>query len=515
MRRTLHLLLILLSAWPCYGQDTVQYFWSGALTPTSIHIRARVSASNANVRVQACAVPCEQPPVWSPLSSALDEHDRVAPLVLEGLEPGTLYQYRFELDGTLDNSPQHTGYFRTPVTGPSSFSFVVGSCNGSGAHPVWQAMRARDPLFFLSTGDLHYNDPNSEDVEVHRAPYRDAVLSPTPMNALLHDVPIAYVWDDHDFCGNASDGSAIGRLNAARAYREYVPHYALTDSVSIDQSFTIGRVHFILSDLRSNKSLGAMMSPAQHDRLLNGLLYAKANALLACWVTPLTWNSIAWEENWGCQPFERNMLADALRDLGIADLFMLSGDAHMLAIDDGANADFSTGMNNPAQYPIFQAAAINRSGSYKGGTFNQGGPFPNPDGYRGQFGEVVVDDDGEQVCITFNGWRTDSMSAAISLVNSFSFDRLPGSYSSANTADFDRAQATAIMDVHGLQLRWPGAAGPGTIRLYDNVGHLLYEQRVVWLDGRAELPMTDLARGPIIVRMTHADGATTVRIIAR
>jgi len=491
MRKTTLLLLLICGA--VRAQESVQLYWSGALSSTGIAIRARTSGPSDSLRVAYCAAPCTGGYQYSAYSSTEAAHDLVARIALAELLPGTAYSYRFEVDGILDTTAANTGRFRTPAAGPASFSFVLGSCNGFSMHPVWQAMRDLDPLFFLSTGDLHYRDPNSLDIETHYIPYREDVLSWSPMKDLLHEAPIAFVWDDHDFSGNGSDISSIGRLSAARAYRDYVPHYTLNGAVSVHQAFTIGRVHFIVSDLRSSKSAGSMMDFGQYTWLLQQFLHARDNGLLACWVSPLTWNSVGYPENWACQPDERTAINDFLFSQDVKDLFILSGDAHMLAIDDGANADFSSAQNLAYHYPIFQAAAISRFGSYKGGNFNQGGVFPNPFPWFGQFGEVKVDDDGEEICITFNGYRTDSMSAATTLMNSYTFCRTPAVIDAVPEAPTSALQAWYAQGA-GLMVRaMPGS--PVMVAVTDAQGRLVREMRSMATREQALLALDDLPQG--------------------
>ena len=62
---------------------------------------------------------------------------------------------------------------------------------------------------------------------------------------------------------------------------------------------------------------------------------------------------------------------------------MLSGDAHMLAIDDGTHNTY--GGSGPG-FPVFHAGALDRPGSLKGGPYSEGAV---PDG--GQFGVIEVD----------------------------------------------------------------------------------------------------------------------------
>jgi hypothetical protein len=106
-------------------------------------------------------------------------------------------------------------------------------------------------------------------------------------------------------------------------------------------------------------------------------------------------------------------------------MFIMSGDAHMLAIDNGTNHDFSTGSNNPNDYPVFAAAAINNAGSTKGGTYSQGGTFPNPSASNGQYGLVEVTDNGGcTITIKFTGYRNSSSTATTETqVNTYTFTR--------------------------------------------------------------------------------------------
>jgi hypothetical protein len=66
-------------------------------------------------------------------------------------------------------------------------------------------------------------------------------------------VPIAYIYDDHDYGGNDSDGNAPSKPAALSAYKSFVPHYSLAspNGEAIYQAFTIGRVRILLTDSRS------------------------------------------------------------------------------------------------------------------------------------------------------------------------------------------------------------------------------------------------------------------------
>lgn len=512
MRRLLP--FILLGSISAQAQDSLKVFWCGAVTDRSVDVRALMNTSVDSVRLEVDVDAAFTSPTYS-ARTPRDTTGALTSLRVKGLDAGITYHYRFELDGIVDTSAAHIGRFRTTRTGPWSYSFVAGSCNSNSDHPVWEAMRQRDPLFFLSIGDLHYANPNSTDVNVHRQAYLDQVLSRSMAMGLLHQAPLAYVWDDHDFCGDASNAASIGHMSAAQAYREWVPHHPLVHPVSVFQSFTIGRVHFILSDLRSSKSGQQMMDLQQRLWLHEQLRYARNHGLVACWVSPLTWNSIGYPENWGSQPAEREALANFLRNEGIANLFILSGDAHMLAIDSGANTDFSTGTNDPNDHPVFQVAAIAQGGSYKGGTFDQGGYFPNPDIHHGQFGEVFVDDDGTQVCITFKGWRTDSMSVNTSLVDSFTFCRTPVDLMSVAEQQGTGVAPCTLWTSTAVLASLPNASGEGEVVLIDASGRIVRTLATTWNEG---LSMVQLGEAPsagcYFLRLIANDATAIQRLCA-
>jgi len=223
-------------------------------------------------------------------------------------------------------------------------------------------------------------------------------------------VPLAYIWDDHDYGSNDSDSTAAGRLAARLTYREYVPHYPLVvagDDAPVYQSFTIGRIRFILTDLRSERTPSlapddaskSMMGTAQKQWFKNEMLAANGNYAAIVWVCTVPWigTSTAGADFWAGYSTERQELADFIKDNEIKGLVMLSGDAHMIALDDGSNSDYANG--GGAAFPVIHAAALDRPGKVKGGPYS-GGVFSG----GGQFGLMAVEDNGgSTVAFTFSG----------------------------------------------------------------------------------------------------------------
>jgi hypothetical protein len=102
-------------------------------------------------------------------------------------------------------------------------------------------------------------------------------------------------------------------------------------------------------------------------------------------------------DHWGGYTHERQQIADFIAANNVNNLLMVAGDAHMVAIDDGANTDYSAAGN--ASFPLLQAAALDRPGGVKGGPYSEGA-FPG----GGQFGLIdVIDEGGPTIEIHLSG----------------------------------------------------------------------------------------------------------------
>jgi hypothetical protein len=223
------------------------------------------------------------------------------------------------------------------------------------------------------------------------------------------------MWDDHDYGPNNADGSSPSKPAARQVYRERVPHHPLaagTGDVAPYQAFTVGRVRFLVTDGRSERSpSGArddaaktMLGAAQKAWLKSELLAARDRQALTVWVNTMPWVAPATigGDHWGGYTTERRELADFIRDNQIdRTLVMLSGDAHMVSAEDGTHSGYATG--GGGGFPVLHAAALDRSGSVKGGPYSHG-TFPG----SGQFGLLSVEDTGgDEVSVTYSGRRTD------------------------------------------------------------------------------------------------------------
>jgi phosphodiesterase/alkaline phosphatase D-like protein len=390
----------------------VRYLWSGAVTPTSARVTACLSRPAERVRAAVVAgKPDWMSAVYTPPTVARPEDGNIVSFALDGLKPATAYHYAVEVDGRL--VAESHAQFTTFPTESTEFTACLASCATTGSdHPVFDAIGKQIPSVFLHMGDFHYLDIRPADRNRRLEGYA-AVHASSTQRKLYRRVPAAYMWDDHDYLGSDSDGVAETQAqrdavkDARLAYQTAIPHYPLacgTGNVPIAQAFSLGRVRFILTDLRSARLPGkTILGERQKKWFFDEVREAKEKHRLVAWVSTVPWTGKAdpKTDTWAGFADERAEVADFFKAEGLAGrVCVLSGDAHMLAIDDGSHADFAADGGMPV--PVFQAAALDRKGSEKGGPYSHG---MKPG--RGQFGRMRVKDDGARLRIEWAGMNAD------------------------------------------------------------------------------------------------------------
>jgi hypothetical protein len=379
--------------------EQVEWLWAGAVTTDGFTVNARLSEDSETVRLAVSESEDMSSPVFSATQQAKDGlNQRIVSFSVDGLKADTEYFYAIESGGELDVTRR--GRLRTFPAGASSFTFAFSSCARTGSNgAVFDTIREHDPLFFLITGDFHYSNIEENDPDLFRDALSDTLSSPS-QSALYRSAPIAYTWDDHDFGPNGADSTAASAPAAQSVYRQIVPHYDLPAGdgpAPIYQAFTVGRVRFIVTDTRSARSPAAdadgsqktMLGAEQKAWFKQELLAAKEQYPLIVWVNADPWIDAAspGKDTWGGYATERAELADFIADNDVNGIVMLSGDAHMLAIDDGTNSGYSD--SGEAGFPVMHAAALDKHGRIKGGPYSEGA-YPG----SGQFGLMTVTDDG-------------------------------------------------------------------------------------------------------------------------
>ncbi len=376
--------------------DRVDWVWAGGLQPRHAVVTAQLAGRVDTVQLELSAAADTGATLTEP--TAPDDYGLVR-FDLTGLQPDTAYDYRLVVDGAPDNG-RGFGAFRTPVDAPFSFTVTASSCALTGSNgAVFDAIRSEDPLVHLAVGDMHYENLQSTDPAAFIDAYRRALTTPA-QGALARAVPTAYVWDDHDYGPNDADASAPGRSAVREAYRRAVPHYEVPPGdAAIYQAFTIGRVRFVVTDDRSERTDDTMLGATQLDWLLGELRSSSETHAVVVWVSSLPWIGEAnpGADGWAGVADERALIAEAIASAGIDNLVMVSGDAHMIAVDDGTNSDYSS--TGGGGFPVFHAAALDRPGNVKGGPYSHGA-YPG----SGQYGVLeFLDDGGDSVTVRFVG----------------------------------------------------------------------------------------------------------------
>ena len=390
--------------------DLAEWVWAGAVTVDGFTVKARL-ADPAEAAVELLVAPDNGDGgvrVVGAQAGPSPEGD-VVTFRADGLRPGTRYSYTLRRGTHADEGRR--GEVSTLPSGPSSFTLAFSSCARIGSNgEVFDRIREADPLLYLITGDFHYQNISANDPGAIRSAY-DRSLATPGQQALYLGAPIVYTWDDHDFGGDGSDRTTPAREAVQAVYRDYVPHYDLPAGAGagpIYQAFTVGGVRFIVTDGRSERDPAgepdgagkSMLGQAQKEWFKAEVLAARESAALIVWVNSVPWiaQPAPGADHWGAYATERRELSDFLMANGIDNLVMLSGDAHMLAADDGSNNTYATDGSGPG-FPVFHAAALDRPGGVKGGPYSEGA-FPG----GGQFGLLTITDVGElEVTVAFSG----------------------------------------------------------------------------------------------------------------
>lgn len=352
---------------------------------------ARVTDNVSGLRLKVATDAGFTSPVYG---TAVASSGGIAKMTITGLAADTLHYYRVQKDG-VDISTL-TGQFRTKPA--ASFKCCFASCSQTGSnHAVFDSIRNESPHFFIHMGDRHYNDVADASDAAQREGHERA-LAQSRQHQLFREVCTYYVWDDHDYGPNDSDGTFTGKNNARRVFRERVPHVTLEQNGEADPiyySFDVGRVRFIVTDLRSEASAKGATDDASKTMLgatqktwFKDLIENSAGFLLV-WVCSRVFHATtsAGHDSWGGFNTERVELADHIKTHASGRFVILTGDRHQAGIDDGTNCDYAT-TGDPL--PICMAAPLDQSTNTHGGATFSGGVSSG----NGQYGIMEITDGG-------------------------------------------------------------------------------------------------------------------------
>lgn len=323
---------------------------------------------------------------------------------IDSLISNTQYYYKAGVSGSFTDRRSFMSY---PCPGESlNFNFAFGSCMNEDRQQdrVFDEMLNYDLRFFLQVGDWGYPDntdnyPANSDyfaVDYNRVieSYKDR-YSYRYMTPFLKNVPVDYVWDDHDYVNdNSSRYSASHtnfgvvatvdedtfdvetRRNAIKGYYNMFPAYPPVDSTEgLFHKFRFGNVEVFVLDDRAARSSNtdalvpngisyrfqpkpdhSILGQIQRDWILENL--KKSTATWKFVVTATAFNktygnalnnliqlpslaglplAAALIDGWSGFPMDQDSLINCVNNNNIDGVVMLSGDTHTAALDDGSN----------------------------------------------------------------------------------------------------------------------------------------------------------------------------------
>lgn len=265
----------------------------GSVTDTSASFWIR-TAGETDVQIKVLPVGEKGQELIGTAKTSADR-DYTAVVRVEGLKPGTEYQYKYKVSadglesmGLLLTTKEGKRIFinqrfRTfPKAGsPSSFTIAFGG--GAGYTPqyerMWTTIAKRDPLALLLLGDNVYIDDPEHQLTQDYCYYRRQ--SVPEWKALVAKTPVAAIYDDHDFgINDCVPGPEIDQPSWKRSVWETFrnnwvnPAYGGGDKQpGCWFDFMIGQVHFIMLDCRYYRDLkgGSMLGPVQKAWALDKL----------------------------------------------------------------------------------------------------------------------------------------------------------------------------------------------------------------------------------------------------
>lgn len=402
----------------------------GAVTDQSARVLVRLDAVGT-IQIEFTDVEGDfSAPITSTLGASEAVRDFFVIVDVDGLSPNTKYFYRTLVDGVPAGEVQSFHTFPADGEVLSEWTFAFGACQNAGGDPVafggeiWARVLEARPRFFLHLGDYGYPDTtdtaadplntfNTDYARVQES-YRWKYREDYPMEALFEIAPLDYVYDDHDYANNNTDGTAPAKENSIRGYTEMFPHYPLAtdpNPEALYHSFTFGNAEFFVVDTRTLRDPNVNAFPniadwladpetflqyapqathrilgeEQMQWLIDGVSNSTATWKFICSSVPFNPGAraalelalllqndprfdpletpsgilrpaeiaIEFSDAWGGFPASVSTLIGRLADNAVENVIWLSGDSHTAAIDDGRNS----------LVPEFMAGGLDRTNS--------------------------------------------------------------------------------------------------------------------------------------------------------
>jgi len=488
-----------------YEPPTPVRLWTGGVTDSAVRLNFDVAGTLAG-EIQTIGVAVATDPAMSNIVAITTD---AAPAVTEGiyvsyatgafaiggLAANTRYYVAARVNGQTNTDLVAT-LMTAPVAGTAaSFSFVVGSCT----NPAYQLgnpyapVAALAPAFVVHCGDMAYSDIVANDPRVPRDTNTREWRDTPGVQDMLLACPIVYMPDDHDAGADDNHWDQVLATKATHAQimantrqvvRETTPRYADWNAAVLSQSWTWGRVRFIMPDLRAQRRytgggptfLGnGTDPPTGYDHLaavLTAIDQAAADGMkMLVFISTSTWAPAVYDSWDRYAPTEQAVLAQKFRDSPV-HVLLIHGDAHQGVIDDGTNTDRST--LKDGKLPLVCSSGWNWGAPFHAITdvsWNGGdGDVTGSAGNATLFVEVEVDDaGGDNIHWTVKFWGAPLSGSTATLLGTYRDDDAAVEVGFATASDLKvETGRAASMKAHkswfgpipGCTVNYAWASGP-------------------------------------------------------
>ena len=273
----------------------------GAVTDDGAQFWVRTAEEvDVEISVQSVIVGAKEAPKTGTVKTSADV-DFTGIIKVEGLKPGTQYNYLVKIDG---KDVEEGGSFTTFPEHGKPAEFEIGFGGGAGYTPwkehMWNTVRKEKPAAFFLLGDNVYID-TPECQETQRYCYYRRQSRPE-FRAFAANTPVFAIWDDHDFGDNdctshLDPDKPAWKRGVLEVFREnwVNPSYGGGDDGAPGIWFktAIGDVDFFFLDCRYYRQNPkevtenpSMIGPDQKKWLLEEVKQSKATFKVLCSSVP-------------------------------------------------------------------------------------------------------------------------------------------------------------------------------------------------------------------------------------
>lgn len=335
----------------------------GGVTDNSAKIFVRVGTSD-QVRIEYSTNPVYDGSTVTTTDWIVPQanQDFTAIASLANLQSDTKYYYWVTIGSPPANTEKRYEFVTFPSSGTvKDFTFSVFSDAASqdSYAPGYAKAASMNPAFVGQIGDFRHQNPAAVPTPItinnwwiqNKESIGEGFAGTDFSTNIGAKFPFFHIWDDHDFCDNNADKTCAYKDTFSKpAFLSYFPTYSLdAGDGTLGQSFRYGKeAEIFVLDLRYQRSPStdldgpskSIMGNSQKVWLKSKLLAAQNDGVI--WkflVSSSIWNDHSKPgDSWSSYLTEQNELINYIKNNGIKNVVVISGDLHSGgAIDDGSN----------------------------------------------------------------------------------------------------------------------------------------------------------------------------------